>query len=94
MAIMTERDLECFLCGEKFRMVYGDLIFAPEIICDACRQELEPLADADLLPRVTERMAQRGLVDPQTAGYVLQVIHRPRPGLSPFGPGLKQDKQD
>ena len=84
MAIMTERDLDCFLCRKQFREMYGDFIFAPEIICDDCREELSQLADDELLKRVTTLMARWNLVDAGTAEHVLQVIRRPRPAPPPW----------
>ena len=37
MSIMSERDLECFLCHTHFTVMHLDYILAPEIICKDCR---------------------------------------------------------
>ena len=79
MAIMTERELECFLCRKHFVAMHPDLIFAPDIICDDCLAELKQLEESALKQRVSAILAQRGLTDPALIEHVVQNIRRPRP---------------
>ena len=87
MSIMTERDLECFLCQRHFTAMYADCILGPEIICDDCRAEYGQLEDSELKQSVSAILAQRNLSDPALAEYVVQNIRRPRP--APFLPRPK-----
>jgi hypothetical protein len=43
MSIMSERDLECFLCHTQFIAMHLDCIGGPEIIREDCRSELGKL---------------------------------------------------
>ena len=39
-------------------MMYGDLIFLEELICDECRRELWPLEGDELRERVSQKLAK------------------------------------
>ena len=87
MSIMTERDLECFLCQRHFSAVYVDCILGPEIICDNCLMELGKLEDGELKQRVSAILERRNLFDPALTEFVVQNIRRSRP--APFLIGSK-----
>jgi len=54
---MCVREFECTLCQRHFEMMYGDLIFLEELICDECRQELWPLEEDELRERVSQKLS-------------------------------------
>ena len=61
MAIMCVRDFECTLCQQHFEMMYGDLIFLEELLCDECLKELWSLEDDELRERVSQKLAKNAL---------------------------------
>ena len=93
MAFMCVRDFECTLCQQHFKMMYGDLIFLEELLCDECLKELWPLEDGELRERVSQKLARntswleeryRWHGEPELAEQIVQQIkegRRRRPNI-------------
>jgi hypothetical protein len=53
---MTERDLECILCGAHFTRLDGDLVVPETLICEACLAEIHELDDEAIAGYVSRHL--------------------------------------